>query len=81
MQELLNHILTLKENNNYNDASNMTGFLFINMSFKSFLISQNLETLMKDNAIVQGVSRNKLGATISFWHLPTFYCKDIMNLW
>lgn len=54
MQELLNHILTLKENNNYNDASNMTGFLFINMSFKSFLISQNLETLMKDNVIVQG---------------------------
>lgn len=66
MQELLNHIPTLKENNNYNDASNMTGFLFINMSFKSFLISQNLETLMKDNVIVQGVSRNKLGATISF---------------
>lgn len=66
MQELLNHIPTLKENNNYNDASNMTGFLFINMFFKSFLISQNLETLMKDNVIVQGVSRNKLGATISF---------------
>lgn len=81
MQALLNHTPTLKENNNYNDASNMTGSLFINMSFKSFLISQNLETLMKDNVIIQGVSRNKLGATISFWHLPTFYCKDIMNLW
>lgn len=53
MQALLNHIPTLKENNYYNNASNITGFIFIAKFFRSFLISQNLETLMNGNANVQ----------------------------